>query len=99
MTAKKTTAKPAKPAETAVDTGERGALDTSKLGATAEATVAPTAETAQKGGKNSTVFTFKNGGTREFSKDVHGAKWEDLADEFQATNAKTIAFRDGKDLA
>lgn len=55
--------------------------------------VAPT-----KDDKNSTVFTFKNGGTRTFSKDVHGAKWEDLADEFQATNLKTIALRDGEQV-
>lgn len=48
--------------------------------------------------KNSTTFEFKNGGTRVFSKSVHGDKWEDLADEFQETNKLVLATRDGKDL-
>lgn len=99
MTAKRNAT--VKPADEAKDTAERGALDTSKVVGSAdvqpEAPAAP-AE-AKKSEKNATVFVFKNGGTREFSQSVHGKGWEDLADEFQATNAKILATRDGKEIA
>lgn len=45
--------------------------------------------------KNSTTFLFKNGGTRTFSKSVHGDEWDERADEFAVTNAKVISERDG----
>lgn len=63
---------------------------------TLEAKVAPLRPTKVE--KNSTTFVFKNGGTRTFSDSVHGEDWESLADEFQATNAGTIASRDGEAL-
>lgn len=51
-----------------------------------------------KAEKNSTTFGFKNGGSRTFSKSVHGEGWEEVADEFQATNANILATRDGEAL-
>lgn len=51
-----------------------------------------------KSEKNSTTFVFKNGGSRVFSQSVHGDEWEELADEFEATNKATIASRDGEAL-
>ncbi len=89
----------AKPVEEKVE-GEKGAMDTSVvLGSKDPAPETPaTSEKPAKADKNSTTFVFKNGGTRTFSKDVHGAKWEELADEFAVTNAKILSSRDGKDL-
>jgi hypothetical protein len=48
--------------------------------------------------KGSTTFTFKNGGTRTFSKEIHGSSFKDLADEFQETNKAILSSRDDKSL-
>lgn len=65
-----------------------------------EAPVEAPAEEAkpEKASKNSTTFDFKNGGTRTFSKEVHGEDWKALADEFESNNKPILSARDGKAL-
>lgn len=77
---------------------KKSKVDGSDAGAQVGADTGESVPANTQSNKNSTTFTFKNGGTRTFSKDVHGAKWEDLADEFAETNVVTIASRDGKAL-
>lgn len=75
-----------------------GAMDASKVAGDPHADNAPVDEKPAKADKNSTVFVFKNGGSRTFSASVHGKGWEDSADEFAETNKAIIASRDGKAL-
>lgn len=57
-----------------------------------EAVVAPVVEnTTSKATK--VVFTRKDGTTREFTKEIHGADFVAIADEFAVSNAKFIADR------
>ncbi len=87
--------KNAKPEEK-VDNGERGAMDVSKSVDLGAGEAPAEASKPAKAEKDSTVIGFKNGGSRVFSKSVHGKDWSDLADEFCVTNKATIATRDGK---